>query len=133
MSPAAMAYWMKVSNFLTSFLSIHRVGSKPRTSPAILVVNCAGSNFVIGPMPERPAMRPSHAELFFERHDELDSVERIGSQIFHERCFGRDLVGVDSELFDDDCFDPLLNGHRFLLHLISGNPGCLAGFSINMK
>src|SRR5688572_14688595 len=51
---------MKVSDFLTSFFSIHCSGLKPCTSPAIFVVYCAGSNLVIGPTPERPATRPSH-------------------------------------------------------------------------
>src|SRR5437867_13264616 len=52
---AAIAYWMKTSIFLTSFLSMNRNGSKPLTSPAIRVENCEASNLVIGPMPLQPA------------------------------------------------------------------------------
>src|SRR5216684_3075871 len=51
---------MKVSDFLTSFFSIHCSGSKPRTSPAIWQVKALASNFVIRPMPERPSTSPFH-------------------------------------------------------------------------
>src|SRR3954463_5207324 len=53
---AAIAYWMKTSIFLTSFFSIQRSGSNPRTSPAICVANCVASNLVIAPMPLLPLM-----------------------------------------------------------------------------
>src|SRR5262249_12273640 len=52
---AAIAYWMKMSIFLTSFFSMNRSGSKPLTSPAIRVATCTASNLVIVPMPPRPA------------------------------------------------------------------------------
>src|SRR5256885_7752616 len=52
---AAIAYWMKTSIFLTSFFSMNCSGSKPRTSPAILVANCDASNFVMVWTPLRPA------------------------------------------------------------------------------
>src|SRR5215813_1454319 len=58
---AAIAYWMKMSIFLTSFFSMKRSGSKPLTSPAIRVANCDASNLVIVPMPLRP--EPSAAQL----------------------------------------------------------------------
>src|SRR4029077_9179803 len=44
----------------TSFLSRNRPGSKPLTSHANFTGLCTGSNRVIGPAPERPAIRPSH-------------------------------------------------------------------------
>src|SRR5437016_7909155 len=53
---AAIAYWMKTSIFLTSFFSMNRSGSKPCTSPAIWVANCAASNFVMVAIPLRPAL-----------------------------------------------------------------------------
>src|SRR5713226_9458917 len=43
----------------TSFLSRNRAGSKPLTSHANFTGLCTGSNRVIGPAPERPAIRPS--------------------------------------------------------------------------
>src|SRR4051812_17462991 len=46
---------MKASIFLTSFFSMNCIGSKPRTSPAIRVANCAVSKRVTGPMPLHPA------------------------------------------------------------------------------
>src|SRR6195952_2859066 len=53
---AAIAYWMKMSIFLTSFFSMNCSGSNPHTSPAIRVANCVASNFVIVPTPLWPAM-----------------------------------------------------------------------------
>src|SRR5438105_2978448 len=52
---AAIAYWMKMSIFLTSFFSMNASGSKRFTSPAMRLANCVASNFVIVPMPLRPA------------------------------------------------------------------------------
>src|ERR1019366_936295 len=52
---AAIAYWMKMSIFLTSFFSTNCSGSKPLTSPAMRVANCAASNLVIVPTPLWPA------------------------------------------------------------------------------
>jgi hypothetical protein len=56
---AAMAYWMKMSIFLTSFLSRNRSGSKFLTSPAMRAENCDASNRVMGPIPLRPAQSAS--------------------------------------------------------------------------
>ena len=52
---AAMAYWMKTSIFLTSFLSTNCSGSKPRISAAICAAKFATSNFVTRPTPLVPA------------------------------------------------------------------------------
>ena len=54
---AAMAYWMKMSIFFCSFLSMNLSGSKPRTSPAILQAKSVVSNRVIIPIPLLPARR----------------------------------------------------------------------------
>src|SRR3954469_25179044 len=56
---AAMANWMKMSIFLTSFFSMNRSGSKSFTSAAKRVENADASNRVIGPMPLRPARSDS--------------------------------------------------------------------------
>ena len=48
---AAIAYWMKTSIFLTSFLSTNASGSNPFTSAANRVLNAVASNLVIGPAP----------------------------------------------------------------------------------
>src|SRR5437868_11689298 len=53
---AAIAYWMKMSIFLTSFFSMYASGSKPLTSPAMRVANWVVSNLVIVPMPLWPAL-----------------------------------------------------------------------------
>src|SRR6476660_5451195 len=54
---AAIAYWMKMSIFLTSFFSMNASGSNPFTSPAICVANCDASNLVIRLTPLQPALR----------------------------------------------------------------------------
>ncbi len=58
--PAATAYWMKRSIFLTSFFSIRSAGSKSGTSPAILTGKAEASKRVISRMPERPSIAPAH-------------------------------------------------------------------------
>src|SRR6266545_3596329 len=55
---------MKVSDFFTSFFSIHSSGLKSRTSPAIWQAKAAGSNLVMRPMPERPSSNPRHVGSF---------------------------------------------------------------------
>ena len=45
------------------------------------------------------------AELLFERHDELDGVERVGAQVVHERRIRRHFFLVDAELLHDDALD----------------------------
>src|SRR4051794_6048859 len=52
---AAIASWMKMSIFLTSFFSMNWSGSKFFTSPAMRAENWVASNRVIGPMPLCPA------------------------------------------------------------------------------
>src|SRR3954451_8489547 len=49
---------MNVSDFLTSFFSIQSSALKPFTSPAMRQAYALASNFVIGPMPERPSTSP---------------------------------------------------------------------------
>src|SRR3954453_19442544 len=56
---AAIAYWMKTSIFLTSFLFTNLSGSNPLTSPAMRHENSAASKWEIGPMPLRPAHNAS--------------------------------------------------------------------------
>src|SRR5580765_3830914 len=171
---------MKTSIFLTSFFSMNCSGSKPRTSPAILVANCAASNFVMVSTPLRPAVsavqlslvpnpsddtRPMpvtttrrlltmllcrslwvtmrttpllflavrldvidrflHArdllgvlvrdldpELFFERHDEFDRVERVSAQIVHEGRIRRHFLFVNTQLLHDDALDLVGDRHH---------------------
>src|SRR5271165_1162192 len=41
-------------------------------------------------------------ESLFERHDQLDRVERIGAEVVHERSFGCHLALVDPQLLHND-------------------------------
>src|SRR5216684_3476664 len=176
---AAIAYWMKMSIFLTSFFSMNASGSKPFTSPAIRVANCDASNLVIVLMPLQPALsacqlasvpipsddtrpmpvtttrrvlvmsllfglrvrfdvldrflhardllgilvRNLDAELLFERHHELDGVERVGAQIVDKRRVRRHLFFVDPELLHDDALHFVGYGHSILLHVHSAVDG----------
>ncbi len=50
------------------------------------------------------------SEFFFESHDELDGIERVGTEVFDEGCAGGDLLGCDAELLDNDFFDFFFDG-----------------------
>ena len=52
------------------------------------------------------------AELFLEGHDQLDEVQRVGVQVFHERCVGNDLVFFNAKLLDSDFGNALENGRQ---------------------
>src|SRR6266545_5972832 len=58
-------------------------------------------------------VRDVDVEFLLEGHDELDRIEAVRAQIFHEARVGRELVALDSQFFDDDVFDLLLE----LLHV----------------
>src|ERR1043166_3732073 len=55
------------------------------------------------------------AEFLFERHDELNSVERVGAEVVHERGVRRHFLFVDSELLHDDALHFVGYGHNILL------------------
>src|SRR5690606_6236273 len=57
-------------------------------------------------------------ELFLERHDQLDGVQRIRSEVVDERGAVGDLVFLDAKLFDHDLLDALFDaahGYSLLL------------------
>src|SRR3954451_9491297 len=53
-------------------------------------------------------------ELLLEGHHELDGVERVGSQVIHERRVRRHFFFVDSQLLDDDALHLVCYGHSIL-------------------
>src|SRR5438132_1075025 len=55
-------------------------------------------------------------ELLLEGHDELDGVERVGTQIVYERGVRRHFLFVDPELLHDDALHLVCYGHA-ILHL----------------
>ena len=55
-------------------------------------------------------VRDLDLEFLFESHDQLDRVERVGSQIVDERGIVRDLLLLDAQLLGNDGLDLLLNG-----------------------
>src|SRR4029079_6933670 len=55
-------------------------------------------------------VRDLHPELLFEAHDELDQVQGVGVEVFHERRLGRDLFLVNAELLDDDLLEAFEGG-----------------------
>ena len=54
-------------------------------------------------------IRHFDAEFFFQRHDQLDGVERIRAEIFDKLGCRDDLFRLYTELFDDDIFYTLVN------------------------
>jgi hypothetical protein len=67
-------------------------------------------------------VRDLDPELLFERHDQLDGVERVGAQVVHERRVRRHLFLVDPELLHDDALDLVSNGHSALLAKAPARP-----------
>src|SRR5271165_1391225 len=58
-------------------------------------------------------------EGFFEGHDQLDRVERIGAEVVDERRGGRDLALVHAQLFHNDLLYPLIYGCHEVSNLLS--------------
>ncbi|OLB68405.1 MAG: hypothetical protein AUI09_00525 [Gemmatimonadetes bacterium 13_2_20CM_2_66_5] len=58
-------------------------------------------------------VRDVDVEFLLERHDQLDGIEAVGAEIFHETRVVRELIAFDTELLDDDVFDLLFE----LLHV----------------
>jgi hypothetical protein len=52
-------------------------------------------------------------KFFLEGHDELDSVEAIGTKVIDETGIFRDLVGFHAQMLYDDLFHPLANVTHF--------------------
>src|SRR5919199_1531947 len=71
-----------------------------------------------------------HVELFFERHDQLDQVERVGVQVVDEVGLGRHLVFADAQLLGDDFLQALFSarGHRLFSSPFLSSPGYVAGW-----
>src|SRR5436190_12435091 len=61
-------------------------------------------------------------EFLFERHHQFDDVEAVGSEIVDEARFFGDLVGIDTQMFDDD-----------LLHTIGGLAHGGLSFLLSLK
>src|SRR5690606_18626429 len=64
------------------------------------------------------------AELFLERHDQLDGVEAVRAKIVDEARALGDLVGIDAEMLDNDFLDAFCGvAHLQTLDLVlAGNP-----------
>src|SRR5688500_9954765 len=52
-------------------------------------------------------------ELFFESHDQLDRIERIGAEVIDERSVIHNLLSLDAQLFGDNRLDLLFNRAHF--------------------
>src|SRR5690606_41246230 len=58
-------------------------------------------------------------ELFLERHDQLDGVQRIRSEVVDERGAVGDLVFLDAKLFDHDLLDALFDAAHWYSLLLA--------------
>ena len=54
-------------------------------------------------------VRDVDVELLLERHDQLDGVEAVGAEVFHEAGLAGELLALDAELLDDDVLDLLFH------------------------
>jgi hypothetical protein len=71
----------------------------------------------------RGVVRYFAAELLFERHDELDSVEAVGTEIIDKAGVLGHLFRFDAQVLHDDLFHPLANvTHRSNLLSLSIGP-----------
>ena len=54
-------------------------------------------------------VRNFRLEFLFQRHDQLNGIQRIGAKVIHERGLGGDFLFLDAKLFDNDLFYALFN------------------------
>src|SRR3954470_15987109 len=54
-------------------------------------------------------------ELLLECHDQLDGIEAVRSEVFHEAGIACQLLPLDPELFDDDILDLLFHVSHVVL------------------
>ena len=52
-------------------------------------------------------------EVFLERHDQLDGVERIRAQVVNERCVGGHFFFFDTKLLNNNLFYAFFNTAHF--------------------
>src|SRR5215472_7660151 len=58
----------------------------------------------------RVLVRDLDVKSFFERHDQLDSIQRVCAEIVHEGGVGSDFAFIHPELLHDDLFDLFFYG-----------------------
>src|SRR5690348_1220770 len=89
---------------LTRFLSRLQAGSGLAATLVDIVDRLVDRRDLLGVL-----VRNLDLELLLEGHHQLDRVERVGSQVIHERGLARDLLLFDAQLFGNDGLDLLLN------------------------
>src|ERR1044071_3556094 len=102
---------MNVSDFLTSFFSIHCSGLKPRTSPAILQAKSAVSNFVMRSTPDLPSRMPRQVGSLPMPSGEIIPIPVTTTRRFCMRLWGRARCGTGSRPVPTDlrCFRAFLD------------------------
>src|SRR5215469_5656125 len=63
-------------------------------------------------------------ELFFERHDKFNKIERVSVQIFHERSARHNLAFINTELLNNNFLQTLMNGRHYFTSLSAFGMGC---------
>src|ERR1051326_1154303 len=106
--------------------SLIELKSNQRSRAAVFVKVIHG--VLHGPNLLRVLVADLDVELFFERHDQFDEIERIGVQVVDEVRFWSHLIFADAQLFGDDFLQALLSagGHRLFLKPLSSQPVCVA-------
>src|SRR5690606_737772 len=66
-------------------------------------------------------------ELLLECHHQLDGIERVGAEVFHEGRLVGQLLALDAEFLDDDVLDLLVH----VAHLVPRVPGVRNGLLLS--
>src|SRR4051812_24205104 len=82
------------------------LGGSQRTRSALVLVDIV-DRVVNGRDLLRGVVRNLDSELFLESHHQLDDVEAVGAEIVDEAGVFGHLVGLDSQMFDDDLLHPI--------------------------
>src|SRR6187455_1759317 len=91
------------------YLRTHARGTCLRLAAIRDVADClAHSGDLLGVL-----VRDLDLELFFERHHQLDRIERIGTEVIDERSVIHNLLSLDAQLFGDNRLHLLFNRAHF--------------------
>ena len=68
-------------------------------------------------------LRDFAVELFFDGHDKLNGVQRVGTEVIDESGGRGDLVGIDTKLGDNDVLDLVFNTEKGGVGTSTGEAG----------
>src|SRR5579875_2591978 len=69
-------------------------------------------------------VRDLELEFLFQRHDQLDQIQRVGVEILNKRSAGNDFALIDAKLIHNNLFETLRNGCHYFTSLSAIGVGC---------